>query len=140
MRQALNITRNLQNATSLRTMRFKLHMSRDNVPLLEWHWRFVLGLMGDAAKTVPDIDSCVFLITIAGYCPLKRLEAANWQALDRALQQFRSLRRVLIGTSNSSPFDWWNTEQKKTAQALHGVFASMLPTWKAKGVLLPLEA
>ena len=140
MRQGLNIPHNLQGASALRTVKFKLHMSHEDVALLEWHWQFVLGLMSDTAKTVPDVDCCVFLITIAGYYPLKRLEAANWQALDRALQQFKSLKRICVGTSNSSPFDWRNAEQKKTTQALHGVFGNMLPAWKTKGILLPLAA
>lgn len=140
MRQALNIPHNLQGASSLRTMRFKLHMSHEDVPLLEWHWQFVLGLIGDAAQTVPDMNCCVFLITVAGYYPLRRLEAANWQALDRGLHQFKNLRRILVGTNNSSPFDWRNAEQRKTAQALHGVFANMLPAWKMKGILYPLGA
>lgn len=139
MRQALNIPHNLQGALSLRTMRFKLHMSHEDTPLLQWHWQFVVGLMGDVAKTVLDVDCCVFLITLAGYYPLKRLEAANWQALDRTLQQFKNLRRILVGTSNSSPFDWRNAEQKKTTLALHGLFAGMLPAWKTKCLLHPLQ-
>ena len=139
MRQALNIPHALQGASSLRTMRFKLHMSHEEVPLLEWHWQFVLGLIADVAKTVPEIECCVFLITLAGYYPIKRLEAANWAALDRTLQQIKGLRRIVVGNSNSSPFDWRNAEQKKRTQALHGVFANMLPAWKTKGVLFPLE-
>lgn len=140
MRQALSIPRNLQGASSLRTVKFKLHMSHTDSPLLEWHWQFAVGLMNDVAKAVPAIDCCSFLITLAGYYPLKRLEAANWQTLDHALQQFKGLRRIPIGISNSSPFEWRKADQKKTNQALHDVFASMLPAWKTKGILLPLEA
>ncbi|KAI0343850.1 hypothetical protein BDW22DRAFT_1356426 [Trametopsis cervina] len=139
MCQALDISRNLEGASHLQTMTFKLHMSHQDDPLLEWHWQFVLGLIGEVAKVAPAITSCAFVITLAGYYPFKALEAANWQSLDSVLKRMPNLRRIYVGARNSSPFDWSKADQKKTNKALQDVFAGMLPDWKAKSALFPLE-
>ncbi|KAI0087184.1 hypothetical protein BDY19DRAFT_956574 [Irpex rosettiformis] len=139
MIQALDIIHNLQDASALQTVNFKLHMSHDDIPLLEWHWQFTLGFINEVAKVAPNIASCTFIVTLAGYYPLKTLETANWQTLDKALKQLPNLRSIRIGARNSSPFDWTKADQKKTNQALHDVFANMLPEWKAKGALSALE-
>jgi hypothetical protein len=139
MHQALNLSDNLQGASTLRTMNFKLHMSHEDIPILDWHWKFVLGLVSDAAKVAPNITSCAFMVTLAGYYPLKALETANWQNLDKGLKQMPNLRRIYVGACNSSPFDWSKADQKRRNQALNDVFANMLPDWKAKGAIFPLE-
>ncbi|KAI0700284.1 hypothetical protein BC835DRAFT_1412089 [Cytidiella melzeri] len=139
MCQALNLSHNLRDASALHTMNFKLHMSHEDIPLLDWHWQFVRGLINDAAEVAPNITSCAFMVTLAGYYPLKTLEAASWQTLGQGLKQLPNLRSIYVGARNSSPFDWSKADQKKTNQALHDVFANMLPEWKAKGALFPLE-
>ena len=141
MIQALNPSYNLEDASALHTVNFKLHMSHDDIPLLDWHWQFVLGLINEVSKVAPNVTSCAFIVTLAGYYPLKTLESANWQSLNKALKQLPNLRSIRVGARNSSPFDWTNlkADQKKTNQALHDVFANMLPDWAAKGVLAALE-
>lgn len=139
MRQALNIPGNLRDANGLRTLRFKLHMSAEDGPLLNWHWQFVVGLMNDAVKTLPNVDHIIFLVSLSGYYPLKRLEAANWHTLEKALKQFQGLRRIQVGTGNSLPFGRGVMDRKKVNQALHDVFGNMLPAFKVKGLLSPVQ-